>query len=412
MSNIGIEDGGVLHIKDLTIEDAQTAEYYREIEDEDERTEHLRTAIRLGTEALRTLSTHRELDIVEKEFEQLSSEFDQRIRDTFGDDGEVERLIQDHFGEDGRVPRHIDGVFGEDGDLPRAVERVFGEDGELARRLEEQFGEDGKVVKELFDPTQEGSPLHTLRRELENELEKLRKDLGLADKEEELRQKTSLKGEDFEDYLEDVLREVAQPYGDQIERTSDKIGSIESNKTGDFVVTIGDRPDLTLVIEAKDKQMWGPGIEEEMETALANRGADYGILVSKALDNVPTDVGWFNEYRDEYAVVCLSEDADDEELADKMMQIAYRWARAKVLSSTGHTAEELDVKGLQEDLDEARKALKRFSEVRKKCTRAKNVIGDIETELDGIQQDAEEHLDAVEEEILRSLETGEAGAEA
>jgi hypothetical protein len=217
--------------------------------------------------------------------------------------------------------------------LGQKFEDIFGEKGKVAELLSMHFGEDGKIVKEIFDPMREGSPLYELRTELQGELQKLRTDLGISEAVKEIKEKTPLKGYDFENFCEHILTKIARQSGDILERTSDKVGKVKLSKKGDFVVTVGGKRGAKIVFEVKAVGTFSiPEILRNIDEAIKNREARYGIFLVKNVKSLPESVGWFNEYSGNQIVCALSSERfGNDEMREEIMHIAYKWAKAKVM---------------------------------------------------------------------------------
>lgn len=312
------EDSGDLQIENFTISDPDITKYFSDI-DPEERESKLETALRVGVLALRSSETVEDVDYVEKRFNELQQ--------TFND--------------------QIDGLLGENGDVPEYVD--------------EHFGDDGKLVNEVFDPDSEKTPIGKLRTKINNDIQQLRTDLEVAEKEEEMVESTRLKGEQFEEDLYELLAGIASTTGDKIEQTGEKSGLLGDSKKGDFVIDLNDTP-TKIAVEAKDTYYSQPQIEKEMQEAIENRGASYGLFVARSIDNVPNHVGWFNEYNQNQLVVVLS-DGEDESMADELLTVGYKWARMRVLEQQAMTGDEFDSSTIQEEIDSAERSLKTFQNI-------------------------------------------------
>ena len=131
-----------------------------------------------------------------------------------------------------------------------------------------------------------------LREAFETGIKELRKDLTISETTDDVKQKTPLKGFDFEDAVENLLCSIARNHGDVIERTSDKPGLVEKSKKGDFVAIIGGRASSKIVFELKNKHGLSYNeIESELKDAIENRNADYGVLVAHQVNMLPKSVG-------------------------------------------------------------------------------------------------------------------------
>lgn len=319
--------------------------------------DQVENSLRVGVLALRSSTTTQQVDFVEKKFSELRHQFDDQLKLLFGDEGDLKKYIEDHFGED------------------------------------------GKLLK-AFDPATEGTPMNILKRKMDTEFEKLRQDLAVAEKEDELVDKTTLKGGKFEEELDPMLRDIAKPFGDMVQYTGEEIGELDRCKKGDFVVTVNDKHNIA--IEAKDQYLSQPKIKEEMETAIENRDAEYGILVAKSINNIPDEVGWFNEYGNRL-VVALTEgeesEGEESDLQNEMLQIAYKWARMKTLEGEAVEQDELDVTALKEELTGISDEIYRFRNIRSKLTNIEDASSDIRDELKEIQSGVKTSLDSLNTEL-------------
>lgn len=355
------EDTGDLQIENFTTSDPDITSYFSDI-DPDEREGKLETALRVGILALRSSETVEDIDYVEKRFNELQQTFNDQIDDLLGENGDVPVYVDEHFGDD------------------------------------------GKLVNEVFDPGDNETPIGKLKTKINTEIQQLRKDLEVAEKEEEMVESTRLKGERFENDLYDLLAGIASTTGDKIEQTGEKSGHLGGSKKGDFVIDLNDAP-TKIAVEAKDTYYSQPMIEEEMEEAIENRGASYGLFVARSIDNVPNHVGWFNEYNQNQLVVVLS-DGEDESMADELLTVGYKWARMRVLEQQAMTGDEFDASTIQEEINSAERQLKSFQNIKRKCTSIKNTADDIGEEAEEIKSGLESSLESVSAELSKA-ETSE-----
>ena len=128
--------------------------------------------------------------------------------------------------------------------------------------------------------------------------------LALDVQRKDLVKHTNIKGREFEDEFDELIRPIARPFSDTVEKTGDTPGLLGKSKKGDFVVGIAHRKDLNIVFEVKDRgNVSLHEIRREMDEAMKNRNACYGIFVSKSVECLPAECGWFNEYDGKYVVI-------------------------------------------------------------------------------------------------------------
>lgn len=378
-ATVELNDGNDnLCINNLCTSDPEICGYFADIPST-ERAVLMETAIKLGITALKTMSTAEKVDYIEKNFKQMTTEIKQQLNVIFGQDGKVVTVIDKYFGEKGHVATYLDAKLGKNGDFSRLIES--------------QFGPNGEIAKNIFDPNKEGTPLHSLRKEILDSLQKLRTDIGIKGATDEIKEKTALKGMDFQTDLLSIFEGIVRPFGDVLEDVSSIPGKLGRSKKGDFLVTISNT-EKKFVIEAKDAEYSIKDIDKEMKEAIENRGAEFGIFVSKYLEDLPSSVGWFNEYGGRYLVIALATKAD-ESLQPTLAEIAYKWVRIKSLlaiEESKNTIKSLDIRG---DIVKIGDSISRFRNIRTNCTSAEKAISSIENELKEIEREVKGSLDTV-----------------
>lgn len=334
-------------LRDFQVNDYEVVEYFSQIP-EDQRSGRLATAINVGVTGLKAMGTTERIDYIAKHFSTFEQVIDRKIVEYFGVDGVLERLIGTYFGDNG----------------------------ELKTLLDKNLGEDGQLVKKVFDPNIKGTPMSRLRDEIVDLFSKLRIDLKLEERQEELLKRGTEKGFKFEEAIEEMLNEIAKPFGDIPTRTSDSVGNIQGSKKGDFVVSLGESNDVRIVVEAKDRgTMSLPQIQREMKDAVENRGCCYGILVARNVHMLPGYVGWFREYGD-VLVIGLSED-DEAGLEQELLSIGYGWARTKAMTKKLELAGKIDAKAIRSLLQESKQSIERLTIIKGHCSSITAVIDDV-----------------------------------
>ena len=211
-----------------------------------------------------------------------------------------------------------------------SLQEQFGNDGAVVKFLEEHFGVDGKIAKELLSPTTQGSPINILGQAIMAEFEKIKTHLNI----QEVKQKGTAKGGDFEEYCKPILEEIASNHGEDVVHTGKTPGPI--GLVGDFVYTITN-PELKIVLEMKTETgtITLPDIKKELAGGMENRSAQYGIFVSKHREALPLKVGIFNEYEDNKLVIALGSELQDEIIHQSILKIAIGYARARLRQQSG-----------------------------------------------------------------------------
>ena len=258
----------------------------------DDRAELIERALRIGLHALQDAGTSIDVDFVRREFDSLlernasaneraARELDQVLRTNFSD-------------QDGRLPRTLERFLGDRGQLNKFVSELFDESkrdsaiGRMRQLLGTYFDGDASRLAQLLDPTRLGSPLHQFRNEMAQGFEKLNERLAALEAAQGARaaerSKSSAKGTDFEDLLEEMLGETSRAAPATWSSARALVsGDVIRSKKGDFLLTIDPQwchgADLRVVIEAKNRRLSWREIREELDDAKRNRGAAMALAV-------------------------------------------------------------------------------------------------------------------------------------
>ena len=272
-------------------------------------------------------------------------------------------------------------------------------DSHLARTLgtiAEMLGPGGLLEARLvaaLDPTLDGSGLAVLRSEVDRRFSEIRDLLSEQRGRRQEAQNGTRKGFDFEDVLDERLRELARPFGAVVSRTSATVGAVGDDLAGDFVLTLADG--TAVVIEAKNTGRIGldgaSGILAELDRAMANRSAGFGICVS-AVEAFPAEVGPFAVYGNRILVV------DDGDGA--LLEVAVRWV-ALMAGMGGSAGDQVDIDSIRTTADRIRRMAQTFSTHRRTLTDSIDSINRVRDGLDGMRRDLLAHLDDLEFEVDR-----------
>ena len=346
-----------LEIRNFQTSDSDIVSYFANLSESENLDEKFLNALKVGVVAAKTISTAGNVSYVEKAFAGLDTNFKQTIDKAFGENGQFYNLLNGHFGED------------------------------------------GKIIKELFDPHREGSPLFSMKRDLEFSLAEIKDKIAGNIAAKQIMDKSTQKGFVFEDYCEQKLEWISNIHSDKLERTGDMVGKIPSSKKGDFVLTLGDIG-KKIVFEMKDKERVSlKDIQSELKEAIENRESHYGIFVAKNRDSLPESVGWFNEY-DGNHLVCALEDNDGTSMIDgEVIHIAYKWARAR-LRIQNSVESKLDVSFVMKKASDIQSNLDDLRKIKRDCTSIETATGSIKEQAKNIKTQIESDL----EEILQSIQ--------
>ena len=279
--------------------------------------------------------------------------------------------------------------------MARYIEDAFGSDGDFERQLEKRFGERG-TVREMLDPDRPDTPLNRLRTALHAEISEIRDAVMKQEGYSEAAKKGTQKGTEFEERCMEPICLAAKPHSDIVEATGKGTG--DRDKKGDYVVTI-DGTEKRFILEMKHytTNITLPKIKQQLDGAMKNRRADYGVLVSRNRSVLPKEVGWFNEYDGNKLVCALSENDDGEENM-WVIAMAYRWARLRMTSNDG---KESDINSdiITKGINEIKASLAKMQAVTTKCGNINKATGEIVELMKEEKRKIENEID----EILHSL---------
>jgi len=365
-NNVLTINKGKLTVTNFQTADPEIVEYFEKQRPE-LREDRFVSAIRTGVMALKSTEISERVDYVEKKFEKLNNKFEDALEESFE---ELESLQENYFGEKGTLDEIIS----------------------------KYFGEDGTIFKEIFDPNREGSPLYKLNYEMKNEISQLRQQLGIQEKEDEMKNKTTLKGVDFEDQCQDILEGSAKVFGDIVENTTSKAGKLKRSKKGDLVLTIADSS-KKITFEIKDvASISANEIQKTLDEAIENRGASCGILVAKYVEAFPKSIGWFQEIGKNKLVIALGSE-DEESFHDMLLLIAYKWARTKV-NSQSLEEKKVDAELIANKIESIKQKIQRLSTIKTDCKNIEKTTKNIRTNSETLAEEIGEELDEMNKSLV------------
>ncbi|MGB9932889.1 hypothetical protein [Haloarcula amylolytica] len=392
--SVSLDQGtDTLHIESLEITDDELIDFLAD-HDVDERPNVLSEALSIGVKTMQLMDTSQDVEYVERRLGELEDEltdevetFQQELNNKIGDDGELQETLDTHIGENGT--------------LQDRIEAAFDEDGPFVDRLNEELGENGERIQSALNLDKEDSPLYRLEQRLTDEIEDIREKVIEEETADDIRSRTYLKGGDFEDSIQEILGEVVRQTPNNVEFTGDTTGEM-GREVGDFVINLADT-DQDIVVEAKTESYSTQNIKEEMQEAIQNRNAAYGIFVTDSLENLPrTKTGWFHEFTDQNTVVVAMSETDDQDIEPGYLRIAFGWARMRAVQAYADVGAEFDPEELQSELTEIEEDIGRFKSVRGQCDEIRKSRESIEETLDDIQQDITNRLASIEAELIKA----------
>ena len=281
-------------------------------------------------------------------------------------------------------------------DLEEALEKVL-KIGVIASKSS-QVGSQVDYIQNKINVIQNkiGEQFGDQEQTLLNAIQKLKEDLGISKAVDAEHQKGTQKGVEFEEYCGNIISDIAKVYGDKLEDTGNTTGLIAGSKKGDHVYTIVDTG-KKIVLEEKDygNRQTQPKLESYIKEAIENRGADYGIVVTKRKSAFPESVGIFQEYGNSLFVALTTEESEDAELQDELLTIALRWAILRLKQKSGTVDSGLII----QKIDSAQRNMKKFSNIKTKCTSINTITEDIKKDLDDYRDLIKKDLEDIEKSL-------------
>jgi hypothetical protein len=206
--------------------------------------------------------------------------------------------------------------------------------------------------------------------ELEKQLQALRLEKEKLEDVEAERERGTAKGRTFEEAVADAVDAIALTQGDVAEAVGDLKEA--TGKVGDVVVAIDacNGPARgRIVIEAKDRQrLSATKALQELDSAMAERSADFAVMVVPTDDKVPAKMEPLREYNGDKLLVAFDPDS-----GSLPLEVAYRLARARVLMKRSD-AEGIDAGAVADAAERALAALAEERNIKQQLTGAKTSI--------------------------------------
>jgi len=394
-----------LVIDGLTVNDERAARVVRERAEADQApAETVRKAIEIGTRVLDTEETAANVDYVRHELGELdrrlagtieegATELAERLATVFGADrsDSVQAQIKEIVGAESRSQREalIQALTAEDGSNPLVA--VQARLGKAMLEAEERHRKEVERLREAHAKEARGmqGQVGELRKELARLLERHEAEQRVAEAEEA----GTRKGRTFEERVHAALERIAEGRGDAAQRVGDERADA-GGKKGDILIEVGGADGSPLgrfVIEAKDERLSKNKAWQELNDAMRQRDATFGVLAVAGEERIPAGREQLHEYEGNKMIVALDRDEPDA-LA---LEVAYRYARCRVLMSRERELT-LDAAGVRNASEEAISALKKAQSIRLALTGANDSVDKARAGLDEMTDAVRERLDRIE----------------
>jgi hypothetical protein len=370
----------------------------------------VRDAVEIGARVLDREQAAANTEFVKAEFEKAAASLNSNFTDRA-------REVAEYFNQ------RVEQVFGpENGELQRELEKLFSDGSttsvqnrvrelvqdtlarsreDLVRRFSAADGSNpladfkADAVRTIERAAQRSDDANRILLEklnaLDKELQGLRAEKQRLEEVEAEREKGTAKGRSFEEAVFEAVDRIALAQGDDAESVGDVKEA--TGKVGDIVVALDacNGPARgRVVIEAKDRRLSKPAALAELDDAMAERSADFAVLVVPTEDEVPARLEPLREYNGDKLVVAL-----DPESGTLPLELAYRLARARVLMKRSD-ADGIDAGALRDAIERALGALADERKIKVQLTGAKRGISNAYELVEGMAERVRAHLQEID----------------
>jgi hypothetical protein len=407
--------GDRLAVDGLVVQDECAVRLVREREEAgDDPVRAVVDAIEIGARVLDREQAGANADFVRGEFERAAREleagFAERARQV-GDDWR--RMVEEVFGADsGHVTKALERHFSDDSDaaVQNRVRDLIAD--VMARSREDllkQFSSaDGhnplaefkartvEVLRAASD--QQAETLRGVEKrmaDLQVELQALRDQREKEEAVDEERERGTAKGRTFEEAVFEALDAIALAHDDDCDAVGDFRGA--TGKAGDVVVAIdgcNGPPRGRVVFEAKNSRLSKKKAFEELDRAMRERDAEFGVLVVPSEDKLPARSRPLREHGGDKLLVAW--DPDDE--STLALEVGYRLARARVLMKRAD-GDGVDAGALRDTVERAVGALDDVRRIKQQLTAAETGVGSARDILEGMAERVRTHLSEIDDHL-------------
>src|SRR4051794_22792818 len=398
---------GRVLIENVWVDDAVAAELVRERTDAgDDPVRVISDAVEIGARVLSREQAAIDAEFVRNEFEKVSREVETAFTDKA-------RVVAEFFGT------KVDEVFGpESGHLVKELERHFGDGSstavqhQLRQVMTEVAGRMREDLLKQFSSADGSNPLADFKAAhlraahaaaeaqqrqlaamteqmtaLQIELQKLQagrdKRVGVAAEHD----RSTAKGRPYEEAVVEAIDAIAAAQGDDCDAVGDVTGV--GGRKGDVLVGIdgcNGPARARIVFEAKHSQVPRKRALAELDEAMAQRDAAYGVWVVPAEDKLPARTQPLREINGDKLFVVY--DPDEGPIA---LELAYRLARARALMSRGEF-EGLDTSALRAEVEKALGTMEEVRRIKQQLTHAAHGIEAAREIVDSLDRRVRAHL--------------------
>jgi hypothetical protein len=399
---------GRVIVENVVVDDPATASFLdRRMEAGEDATQVVIDAIEIGARVLEREQSAVDAEFVRGEFEKVSREVETAFTDKA-------RVVAEFFGS------KVDEVFGaEDGHLAKELQRLFGEGSTAAvqHQLRQiMLDQSAKMREDLlrqFSSADGSNPLADFKaahlrsandaaRRQEAQLEAMREQMVAVKLELQRLQserekalevaaehaRSTAKGRPYEESVAEAVDAIARGQGDDCDAVGDFRGG--GGRKGDVLVDIdgcAGTPRGRIVFEAKNSRRSRKEALNDLEEAMAQRAADYGVWDVPSEEQLPARVDGLREVGGDKMFVVY----DPEDGSRLALEVAYSLARARVLMAKGGV-DGLDAPALRAEVERAVGAMDEVRKIKLHLTNAAGGIEQARAVLDSMAERVRSHL--------------------
>jgi len=403
---------GRLIVENLVVDDATAAELVRLRADAGENPARVVSdAIEIGARVLDREQAGASVEVLRQDLENASKHVEQQLGQT------SEAVVTE-------LHKRLEEAFGpESGHVTRVLARHFGSESSTAVQhqvraaVAELLSESREKLFKQFSSADESNPLaafqraavaairqssdqqHEMLREMNGRVGALQLEVQKlqAEKEKALEvaaehDRSTAKGRPYEEAVFEAVDAIARAQGDDCDAVGDLRGV--GGRKGDVVVDLdgcAGRPRGRIVFEAKNSRKSRKEALAELDEAMAQRAADYGVWVVPAEDKLPARAPALREIGGDKLFVVY----DPDEGSRLALEVAYSLARARVLMAKGG-ADGLDASALRAEVERATVAMEDVRKIKSQLTSAAHQIEDVRAAVEVMAERVRGHLGQID----------------
>jgi hypothetical protein len=403
---------GRLIIENVVVDDAAAADLVRDrVDAGEDGARVVADAVEIGARVLAREQAEVNADFVRTEFEKVSRE----VETAFSDKA---RVVAEYFGT------KVDEVFGpENGHLQKELERHFGAGSSTAvqHQMRQVMTDVSARMREdllkQFSSADGNNPLADFKAAhlratraaaeaqerqlavmseqmvaLQLELQKLQADRARREEVAAEHDRSTAKGRPYEEAVFDAIDAIAGAQGDDCDAVGDLQGV--GGRKGDVLVGVegcNGPARARIVFEAKNSQVARKRALAELDEAMAQRDAAFGVWVVPSEDKLPARSQPLREINGDKLFVVY----DPEDGSPLALELAYRLARARALMARGES-DGLDATALRAEVEKALGTMEEVRRIKQQLTHAANGIEAAREIVESLDRRVRAHLGQID----------------